>query len=181
MACVFYGLNSWLPDAYVERGWSDGKAGALLAVLNIAALVTTIIIPWLADRRGSRRLYLLGLQRGARGELPPASPACPGGAWVWAAIAGLCTGVMFPLVMTLPVDVGRRPADVGAIAGMMLGVGYTIGAVAPLAARRGARRDRHVHDDALADRRLPAWCSSRSARRCRAERIERGVTAPAAP
>ena len=27
MACVFYGLNSWLPDVYVERGWSDGKAG----------------------------------------------------------------------------------------------------------------------------------------------------------
>src|SRR4029078_11015550 len=41
MACVFYGLNSWLPDAYVERGWSDGKAGALLAVLNIAAVLTT--------------------------------------------------------------------------------------------------------------------------------------------
>ena len=60
MACVFYGLNSWLPDAYVERGWSDGKAGALLAVLNIAALVTTLIIPWLADRHGSRRVYLVG-------------------------------------------------------------------------------------------------------------------------
>ena len=59
MACVFYGLNSWLPDAYVERGWSEGKAGALLAVLNIAALMTTLIIPWLADRRGSRRLYFV--------------------------------------------------------------------------------------------------------------------------
>ena len=50
----------------------------------------------------------------------------PGGAWVWAAIAGLCTGAMFPLVMTLPVDVGRRPAEVAAVAAMMLGVGYTI-------------------------------------------------------
>ena len=52
---------------------------------------------------------------------------------------GLCTGVMFPLVMTLPVDIGRRPAEVGAVAGMMLGVGYTIGAVAPLGL--GAARD----------------------------------------
>jgi CP family cyanate transporter-like MFS transporter len=138
MACLFYGLNSWLPDAYVERGWSDGKAGALLAVLNIAALVTTLIIPWLADRRGSRRVYLAVFS-----VLLAAScvgfAAAPGGAWVWAAIAGLCTGAMFPLVMTLPVDVGEHPAEVGAVAAMMLGVGYTIGAVAPLAL--GAARD----------------------------------------
>jgi MFS transporter, CP family, cyanate transporter len=138
MACLFYGLNSWLPDAYVERGWSDGKAGALLAVLNIAALVTTLIIPWLADRRGSRRVYLA-----ASSVLLASSSvgfaAAPGGAWAWAAIAGLSMGAMFPLVMTLPVDVGTRPAEVGAVAAMMLGVGYTIGAVAPLAL--GAARD----------------------------------------
>ena len=59
MACVFYGLNNWLSDAYVERGWSDGKAGALWAVLNIAALVTTLTIPWFADRYRSRRFYLV--------------------------------------------------------------------------------------------------------------------------
>ena len=59
MACVFYGLNNWLSDAYVERGWSEGKAGALWASLNIAALVTTLTIPWLADRYGSRRFYLV--------------------------------------------------------------------------------------------------------------------------
>ena len=138
MACLFYGLNAWLPDAYVERGWSDGKAGALLAVLNIAALVTALLIPWFADRRGSRGAYLA-----AFGAALAASCSgfvlLPGGAFAWAAIAGLCTGAMFPLVMTLPVDIGKRPADVGAIAGMMLGVGYTIGAVAPLGL--GAARD----------------------------------------
>ena len=138
MAWLFYGLNSWLPDAYVERGWTDGKAGALLAVLNIAALVTVLVVPWFADRRGSRRAYLAvfgaGLALSCSGFV-----LLPGGAFAWAAIAGLCTGAMFPLVMTLPVDIGRRPAEVGAIAGMMLGVGYTIGAVAPLGL--GAARD----------------------------------------
>jgi len=138
MACLFYGLNAWLPAAYVERGWSEGKAGALLAVLNIAALVTTLIVPWFADRLGSRRVYLAG--SAAAAALSCAGfVVLPGGAFAWAAIAGLCTGVMFPLVMTLPVDIGRRPAEVGAVAGMMLGVGYTIGAVAPLGL--GAARD----------------------------------------
>jgi len=138
MACLFYGLNSWLPDAYVERGWTEGKAGALLAVLNIAALVTTIIVPSLADRRGSRRAYLLVFSVGLATSCVGFA-AAPGGAWAWAALAGLGTGAMFPLVMTLPVDVGSRPAEVGAVAGMMLGVGYTIGAIAPLAL--GAVRD----------------------------------------
>jgi MFS transporter, CP family, cyanate transporter len=179
MACIFYGLNNWLPDAYVERGWSEGKAGALLAVLNIAALVTTIIIPWLADRRGSRRVYLV-LFSAALAASCVGFAGVPGGAWVWAATAGLCTGAMFPLVMTLPVDLGRRPVDVGAIAGMMLGVGYTIGAIAPLAL--GAARDATgtfvttLWLIAGSGGVLFALCAAMSA-----ERIDRGVTAPARP
>jgi MFS transporter, CP family, cyanate transporter len=176
MACVFYGLNSWLPDAYVERGWSEGKAGALLAVLNIAALVTTLIIPWLADRRGSRRSYFVVFS-----VLLAASCAgfagAPGGAWVWAAIAGLCTGAMFPLVMTLPVDVGSHPAEVGAVAAMMLGVGYTIGAISPLAL--GAARDltgtytTTLWLTAASGAVLIGLCAAMSR-----ERIGRGVAAP---
>jgi CP family cyanate transporter-like MFS transporter len=138
MACVFYGLNSWLADAYVERGWSDGKAGALLAVLNIAALVTTVIIPWLSDRKGSRRVYLVAFSA-ALALAVAAFVVVPGGAWAWAAVVGLATGAMFPLVMTLPIDVGRRPTDVASVTGLMLGVGYMIGAVAPLLL--GAARD----------------------------------------
>jgi MFS transporter, CP family, cyanate transporter len=138
MACVFYGLNSWLPDAYVERGWSDGKAGALLAVLNITALVTTLTIPWLSDRTGGRRAYLVGFSTALAASVVGFA-AVPGGAWVWAAVVGLSTGAMFPLVMTLPVDVGKRPVDVVSVTGLMLGFGYVLGAIAPLLL--GATRD----------------------------------------
>jgi CP family cyanate transporter-like MFS transporter len=138
MACFFYGLNSWLPDAYVERGWSEGKAGALLAVLNITALVTTVIIPYLADQIGSRRIYLLGFSA----TLLLSSVGfvvLPGAGWVCAAGIGLGTGAMFPLVMTLPIDVGKRATDVAAVTGLMLGIGYTIGAIGPILL--GAARD----------------------------------------
>jgi CP family cyanate transporter-like MFS transporter len=138
MACVFYGLNSWLPDVYVERGWSDGKAGGLLAVLNIAALVTTVIIPWLSDRKGSRRVYLVSFSA-ALALAVAGFVVLPGGAWAWATVVGLATGAMFPLVMTLPSDVGRRATDVASVTGLMLGVGYMLGAVAPLLL--GAARD----------------------------------------
>ncbi len=179
MASLFYGLNSWLPDAYVERGWSDGRAGALLAVLNIAALFTTLAVPWLADRRGSRRTYLVVLS-GVLAASCSGFVLLPGGAFLWAAIAGLSIGAMFPLVLTLPVDVGRRPAEVGALAGLMLGVGYTIGAISPLAL--GAARDATgsytttlwliVASGVI----LFGFCAAMSR-----ERIARGVTAPAAP
>ena len=38
---------------------------------------------------------------------------------------------MFALVMTLPLDLEERPERVGALVGMMLGVGYTTAAISP--------------------------------------------------
>jgi MFS transporter, CP family, cyanate transporter len=178
MACVFYGLANWLSDAYVERGWSEGRAGALWAVLNIAALVTTLTIPWLADRYASRRFYLT-LFSGALAASAVGFAGLPGGAWLWAALAGVCTGAMFPLVMTLPVDVGRRPADVGAVTGLMLGVGYVIGALAPFALG-GVR-------DATGSFTTTLWLIAGSGTilftlcaTMTRERMSRGVTAPGA-
>jgi CP family cyanate transporter-like MFS transporter len=46
---------------------------------------------------------------------------------------------MFALVLTLPLDLEDEPRRVGALVGMMLGVGYTIGAVSPFVL--GAIRD----------------------------------------
>ena len=176
MASLFYGLNSWLPDAYVEHGWTEGKAGALLAVLNVAALVTTVIIPWLSDRVGSRRVYLVSFSA-ALVVAVAGFAEFPGGAWIWAVIVGLATGAMFPLVMTLPVDVGKRASDVASATGLMLGVGYMIGAIAPLLL--GAARDATgTYTTTLwlivvAATVLFSLCVSMTP-----ERIARGVTAP---
>jgi len=138
MSTTFYGLNSWLPDSFVERGWSESRAGALLAVLNLCALLPTLVVTWLADRGGSRRLYLVGaglvLVAGMLGFV-----LAPGAGLAWAALAGLSTGAAFPLVMTLPLDVAHHPAQVGAVAAMMLGVGYSISGVSPFVL--GAVRD----------------------------------------
>ena len=63
----------------------------------------------------------------------------PDGAYVWAALVGLANGAMFPMVLTLPLDISHRPDRVGAIVGMMLGVGYLIAATSPFTL--GAVRD----------------------------------------
>jgi MFS transporter, CP family, cyanate transporter len=63
----------------------------------------------------------------------------PVGAYAWVTALGVASGGMFSLVLTVPLDLEHDPARVGALVGMMLGLGYTIGAVSPF--MLGAVRD----------------------------------------
>lgn len=138
MSSVFYGLNAWLPDAYVERGWSESSAGGLLAVLNTVTIPVGFAVAWAADHWGTRRLWLGGAAALQLGALLGVA-LVPGGGWAWAVLLGVSIGPLFPLTMTLPLDGSDRPAEVAALAGMMLGVGYTLSATSPLLL--GALRD----------------------------------------
>ena len=60
VSTTYYGISAWLPDAYVEHGWSQSRAGSLTGVINIAALGGTLLIAFACDRVGSRRAYLVG-------------------------------------------------------------------------------------------------------------------------
>jgi MFS transporter, CP family, cyanate transporter len=138
MGSAYYGLTSWLPDAYTERGWTDGQAGTLLAMLNLTAIPSSFVVPSLSDRWGGRRPFLLVASVvftvSAVGLV-----AAPGFAYGWALCAGVAQGGLFSLVMTLPLDFEDRPHRVGALVAMMLGLGYTIAALAPFLL--GAIRD----------------------------------------
>lgn len=132
LATGYYGLTAWLPDSYVERGWGEGSAGALLAVFNVAAIPGGLVIAALADRHGSRRRYLVVLAAIQAGSLLGILLA-PEGGFAWVTLYGFANGGLFSLIMTLPLDVADDPAGVGAAAALMLGAGYTLGALSPLA------------------------------------------------
>lgn len=138
MASTYYGLTNWLADSFVERGWSEGRAGWLIAALNIGAVPAALLIPWLSDLLGGRRPWLI-----AMGVAYVVSSfgfvEFPGAAWVWAVCSGVASAGMFSLVLTLPLDLEHDARRVGALVGMMLGLGYAIGAVSPLVL--GAVRD----------------------------------------
>jgi CP family cyanate transporter-like MFS transporter len=131
IAVCFFGLSAWLSDAYVEHGWSEGSAGALLAVVQAVTVPTGLAIPWLADRWGSRRLYLGTAAAVQMGGLLGVQLA-PGAGWLWAVVLGMGIGTLFPLAMTLPLDLSHDPGQAGAVTGMMLGIGYSITGLAPL-------------------------------------------------
>jgi CP family cyanate transporter-like MFS transporter len=138
VAVNYYGLGAWLPNAYQERGWSEGHAALLLAIFNLATVPAGVLVTILGDRLGSRRTYMVlaavALTAGTvlLIEVPP-------GAYAWAFIGGFGNGMMFPLMMTMPLDVARRSTDVSAVTGMMLGFGYSLAAISPFAL--GAVRD----------------------------------------
>jgi CP family cyanate transporter-like MFS transporter len=138
MSATYYGLNAWLPDIYVERGWSEGKAGALLAVLSAAQIVAGLGVAWLADRMWSRRTWMAGCA--GLGFLSMLGVVLvPGAGFLWAALLGAAWGPLFSLTMALPLDVGHRPAEVAAYTGLMLGAGYSLSALSPFVL--GAIRD----------------------------------------
>jgi CP family cyanate transporter-like MFS transporter len=130
MSSSYYGLIAWLPDAYVEHGWSDDAAGWLVAALSVTAIPASFAIPWLSDRRGGRRPWLLVCSVVfALGTA--ALILLPGGAYAWALLAGVAQGGLFSLVMTLPLDHAQGGARVAALVAMMLGLGYSLAALSP--------------------------------------------------
>jgi len=130
MACGYYGLNAWLPEAYAQHGWSAGAAGLLLAMTNLTAIPSSFLLPWLSDRTGRRSPFLLGLSACfIVGSV--ILVAAPGIAYVGGLLTGVGQGGLFALVMTLPLDFEKTPKRVAALVAMMLGLGYTIGAISP--------------------------------------------------
>jgi CP family cyanate transporter-like MFS transporter len=137
LSMTFYGINSWLPATYVEHGWSQTSAGELVGLLNAVSVPGGLVVAALADRV-PRRPYLMAGAVLLGGAIVGVELA-PGGGWLWAALFGFAIGNLFPLVMTLPLDVADDAPAVSAFTGVMLGGGYTISATSPFVL--GAVRD----------------------------------------
>jgi MFS transporter, CP family, cyanate transporter len=137
-SAVYYALVAWIADAYQERGWSDESSGAVLGVMGVAAVPAALVVPWLADRMGSRRQWMW-FAAGCLSVATLGFAALAGGAFVWAVFAGVALGTVFPISLTMCLDVAHGPADAGAATALVFLAGYPIAALGPLGV--GALRD----------------------------------------
>jgi MFS transporter, CP family, cyanate transporter len=137
-SAVYYALVAWIADAYQERGWSDESSGAVLGVMGVAAVPAALVVPWLADRMGSRRQWMW-FAAGCLSVATLGFAALAGGAFVWAVFAGVALGTVFPISLTMCLDVAQNPAGAGAAAALVFLAGYPIAALGPLGV--GALRD----------------------------------------
>lgn len=134
---LFYGCITWLASVYVERGWGEADAGGLVALLTGIGLVSTLAIPLVGDRLGTRRSQLtIAALLSLTGALIVAVTAgeAPGSLVTIGAtiLLGLGIGAYFPLALTLPVDVAADAADAASISAFMLLVGYALAAMSPV-------------------------------------------------
>jgi MFS transporter, CP family, cyanate transporter len=135
---LFYGIVAWLPNALVERGWTAVDTGWLIGLFNGVGLLTTLAVPLVADRIGTRRSQLV--LAAAVGAVAFAGiNIAPEATVAWVVFLGLALGAVFPLVLTLPLDVADAPSQVGAVAALMLFGGYLLSSIGPFVL--GAARD----------------------------------------
>lgn len=135
---LFYGSITWLASAYIERGWTAGQAAGLIAFFNGIGLLASLSVPIFADRIGARRTQMTGAAILAvigslAVVLTPGEGAGSALAFAATAMLGFGIGVFFPLVLTLPVDIAREPAEAASLTALMLLAGYLISSVAPVA------------------------------------------------
>ena len=111
----------------------------MLTLFTLVQIIAALVVPALADRSRDRRPWLaLVLVMNVAGLaaialVPLASP------WSFTALIGFGIGGLFPLVLTLPLDYSPNPDAANRLTAMMLGIGYLLSALGPLAI--GALRD----------------------------------------
>lgn len=124
----YLALLGLLPRALTEGGLPPARVGTAVATWLCAAGVANFAGPWLSDRIGLRRPFLLGgaLVAGlALLSLSAAPSAAPVAFLVVAAIGG---GAFAPLVLALPVEMqGVGPTRVGAALGLLMLIGQAGG------------------------------------------------------
>jgi CP family cyanate transporter-like MFS transporter len=135
---TFAGTTSWVAAIYVHEGWDPSTAGLTTASVALLSVPSALVAMQLSHGRSRRAwasasaavvaLSMVGLA---------ATPESPG--WLWAPLFGIGTGALFPLLLTLPIDLADSAFEATDLTAWMLGIGYLMSALAPVLV--GALRD----------------------------------------
>jgi CP family cyanate transporter-like MFS transporter len=125
-------LVAWLPHFYAQQGWTAQQGGSVLALMTAAQVIAALAMPALA-RSGGRDLrpWLVLTLLAQLAGFCALSFALPVPAVAVAIVLGFGLGGAFALCMVLALDHLPDPAQAGALAGFMQGVGFMIAALAP--------------------------------------------------
>jgi len=125
-------LVAWLPHFYAQQGWTAQQGGSVLALMTAAQVVSALAMPAIARSRGRdlRPWLVLTLAAQLAGFCALTFDA-PVPAVAIAIVLGFGLGGAFSLCMVLALDHLPDPAQAGALAGFMQGVGFMIAALAP--------------------------------------------------
>ena len=122
---------NWVAEIYVRAGWSAGAAALAPAAVSLLNVPAALVIPALSDGR-ERGTWLLGAALAMGTGLLGLAFAPTLAPWLWLIVFSLGSGALFPLVLTLPLDLGETEGAVTELTSWMLGFGYILSATGPL-------------------------------------------------
>jgi CP family cyanate transporter-like MFS transporter len=134
----FAAMVSWVAAIYLEEGWSPTAAAAATASIPLVTIPAALVIPALSDGR-DRRPWIFGsgvvMTIGMMGVAfaPLAAP------WLWLVAFAAGAGALFPLALTMPIDLRDDAVAITSLTAWMLGLGYFLSALGPVIV--GALRD----------------------------------------
>ena len=125
-----YVMMSWLPSLFADAGFSDAKAGVLLATSITIGVPFYFLAPMIAVRMRAQGHLVLALTAVTMLGWVGLWIAPAGGAWLWAALLG-AGGAVFPVALSMFAMRTSSSADTASLSTMAQSVGYLIAAAGP--------------------------------------------------
>lgn len=126
-----YVMMSWLPSLYADAGFSDAKAGLLLALSIAVGVPFFFLAPSVAGRLRHQGHLVLLLTLLTVAGWAGLWVAPHDGAWVWAVLLG-AGGAVFPVTLSFFAMRTTSTADTASLSTMAQSIGYLLAAGGPL-------------------------------------------------
>jgi MFS transporter, CP family, cyanate transporter len=130
---LYYSALSWLPTMLRDRGDSAVTAGNLLALMGVGNLLTSMLVPMLAQRMNGQRALVIPSLVGAGVGLAGSVWAPLGSAPGWVLLLGICQGSCLGLAVFFTMARAPDPATAASLSGLAQAVGYLVASAGPLA------------------------------------------------
>ncbi|MFS0781201.1 MFS transporter [Bacillus sp. 1P06AnD] len=128
---MVFGLNTWLPKLMINAGYGLNSSLAFLISLQAGAIAGTLIVAWLCDRYGSKKMLVPLYALGAVSLILLGFGGSPIYIYVLVTIAGACTTGAQNLVQAY-VSQYYPPNVCSTALGMASGIGRVGGIIGPL-------------------------------------------------
>ncbi len=130
-SAVFYSVVAWLPTVMIDRGQDATVAGLLLLTYQLMGFLGGLTVPLLLRGRADQRgVATLASATSAIGLLGLA--LLPGSELVWIVVAGLASGALFTLALTLITARSVDAARSASLSAMAQSSGYLLSAAGPI-------------------------------------------------
>jgi CP family cyanate transporter-like MFS transporter len=130
---LYYSVLSWLPSIYLSHGYTETRAGLLLAVTTLISAPVALVVPSLAGRATSQRAHAASVAACAALGLAGVLLAPTAAPYVWAVFIGIGLGGAFPLALTMFVLRTHHESETGSLSMVAQATSYLVAAAGPLA------------------------------------------------